>query len=46
MITSLVEMLELPNFGFIYFESRNKILLMASWTEIMAPQPLFKNTFI
>ena len=40
MITSLIEMLELPNFGhmttsIIYYESLDKILLMMSWTEIM-----------
>ena len=38
MITSLIEMLELPNLGHmttftIQFESRNTILLMKSWTE-------------
>ena len=40
MITSLIEMLELPNFGHmatstVSIESRNKILLATSWTEIM-----------
>ena len=40
MITSLIEMLELPNFGHmttstILFESRDKILLVKLWTEIM-----------
>ena len=40
MIISLVEMLELPNFGHmttstIQFESRNKNLLMMSWKEMM-----------
>ena len=40
MITSLIEMLELPDFGHmntstIQFESRDKILLVASWTEAM-----------
>ena len=40
MITSFIEMLELPNFGHmitstIQFESRDKILLMISWTETM-----------
>ena len=41
MITSLIEMLELPNFGHmtaskIQFESRDKTLLVTSWTKIMA----------
>ena len=40
MITSLKEMLELPNFGhitrfIIEFKSRDQILLVMSWTEIM-----------
>ena len=40
MITSLIEMLELRNFGHmatstIQFESRYKILLVKSWTEAM-----------
>ena len=40
MIASLIEMLELPNFGHmttykIKCESRDKILLVRSWTEIM-----------
>ena len=40
MITAIVETLEFPNFGElstskIWFDSRHKILLMASWTEIM-----------
>ena len=40
MITSLIEMLELPNFGhmktsIIQFESGDKILLVTSWTNIM-----------
>ena len=40
MVTSLIEMLELPSFDHmitstIYFESREKLLLMTSWTEIM-----------
>ena len=40
MITYLIEMVELPNFGHmttstIYSDSRHKILLMTSWTEIM-----------
>ena len=42
MITSLIEMLDLPNFGHmtrstIYFESRNKIFLVMSQTEVMVP---------
>ena len=37
---SLIEILELPNFGLmttstIQFNSRNKILLVTSWKEIM-----------
>ena len=40
MITFLIEMLELPNFGrmttsTIYFESFNKILWVISWKEAM-----------
>ena len=40
MITFLIEMLELPKFGpittpTILLESRDKILLVTSWTEIM-----------
>ena len=40
MITSLIEMLELPNFGHMTtstmsFESRNKVLLVTSLTKIM-----------
>ena len=40
MITSLIEILELLNFGHmttytIQFEPREKILLLTSWTEIM-----------
>ena len=42
MVTSLIEMLELPNFGHlttytVQVESTDKILLMTSWTEIMTP---------
>ena len=41
MITSLTEMLELPNFGHmtiftLQFESRDKILFVTSWSEIIA----------
>ena len=44
-------MLELPNFGYmttstIWLESHDKILLVASWAEIMMSQPLFQNIFI
>ena len=40
MITSVIEMLELPNFGHmtiptICFDSSDKILLTTPWTEIM-----------
>ena len=40
MIISLIKMLELPNFGHMttstmYIESRNKILLVTSQTEVM-----------
>ena len=40
MITSLTEIPELPNFGqmtkfTLLFESRDNILLVMSWTEIM-----------
>ena len=51
MITSLIEILELPNFGHMtisttQFESRDKILFVTSWSEIMTSQPLLQNTFI
>ena len=51
MITSLLEMLELPNFGHmtpstIPFEPHDKILLVTSWTEIMTSNSIFQNTFI
>ena len=51
MLTSLIEMLELPSFGHlttctIWFESRDKILLVAPWPEIMMLWLLFQNTFI
>ena len=50
MITPLVEMLKLPKFdriitSAIKFKSRDKILLVLSWTEIMTSSPLFQNTF-
>ena len=42
MITSLIEMLVLPNFGrmtksVIHFDGRHKIFLVTSWTEVMTP---------
>ena len=51
MITSLLEMLELPNFGHmtpstIPFEPHDKILLVTSWTELMTSNSIFQNTFI
>ena len=41
MVTSLLEMLELPNFGHMtkftmQFESRNEILLVISETKVMS----------
>ena len=51
MITSHIEMLQLPTFGHmnrstIQFESRDKILLVTSSIEIMTSKPLFQNTVI
>ena len=51
MITSLFERPELPNFchmtaSTISSESRDTVLLVTSWTETVAPQPLFQNIFI
>ena len=51
MITSLIEILQVPNFGHmttstVSFESRDKILLVTSWIEIMTSQLLFQNTLI
>ena len=51
MITPLMEMLELPNFGHmatstIEIDSRSKILLETSWTEIVTSSSQFQNTFI
>ena len=51
MITSLIELLELPNVGHmntsaILFDAPTKILLVMSWTEIMTSQSLFQNVFI
>ena len=50
MITSLIVMLELPNFGYmtkftLRFESLDKIILVAIWTEIMTSQPLYQNVY-
>ena len=51
MVTSLIVMLQLPNFGhmttfIIRFQSRDNSLLVASWIEIMKSQPLYENAFI
>ena len=51
MINSLIEILELPNFGHmttstISFEPCDKILLETSWTGIMTPSPLFQNSIV
>ena len=51
VITSLIEMLQLPNFGHMntstmYLESCDKVLLVTSLTENMTSQPLFQNTVI
>ena len=45
MATSLVEVLELPNFGpfTIQNESCDKILLVTAWVEIMTSLSLFTN---
>ena len=53
-MTSLIEMLQLPNFGHINTSTynlnnvikRDKIMLVISSTEILASQPLFRNTVI
>ena len=50
MITSLIQMLQLPNFGHmttstIQFESREKILLATSLTEIETSSLLFQKNF-
>ena len=44
-------MIDLPNFGHIikstiWFESRDKVLLVTSWTEVLTSKPLFQNTII
>ena len=42
-----MEMLEIPNFVHMTaFDSRDKILMVASWTKIMTSSPLFQNNFI
>ena len=51
MITSLIEMLQLTNSDHmttstISFESRDKILLVTSYTEIMTSSPLFQKAII
>ena len=52
MTTSLIEVLDLPNFGHmvtstVLFESRNKFLLMTSQnSQRMTSQLLIQNTFI
>ena len=51
MITFLTEMLELPNHGnmttsAIEFDSRKKMLLVMSWTEILTSYPLLQNIFV
>ena len=51
VITSLIEMQVLPNFGHmatstIWFESHDKILLVTSWTWIMTSKKFFQNIFI
>ena len=50
MITSLIQMLQLPNFGHmttstLQFESREKILLVTSLTEIETSSLLFQKNF-
>ena len=34
------------NTSTIEFQSRDKILFLTTWTEIITSQPLFQNTFI
>ena len=51
MITSFIEMLQLPNFGHmtistIQFVLHDKFLLVTLWTEIMTSKYFFQNTFI
>ena len=50
MITSLIEILELPNFGHmtisaIWLDSSEKGFLVEPCVEIMASWPLVQNTF-
>ena len=50
MITSFIEMPELPNLGHMtksttQSESSDKTLLVTSWTKTMTSQRLFENTF-
>ena len=47
MITSLIEVLDLPNFGHmttskIQFEARDKTLLVIPWAEIISHNSYFK----
>ena len=51
MLTSLIEMLKLPNFGHmttctISFESRDEFFSVRSWIEIMTSWSLFENILI
>ena len=51
ILTSLTEMLELLNFVYmttstIWFESRDKMLLVTLWANVMTSLPLFQITFI
>ena len=51
MVTSHIQMLDLPNFDYIttstiLFEPGDKILLVTSWLKIMMAWIFFKNTFI
>ena len=51
MTTFLTEMLELPNHGHmttsaIEFNSRKKMLLVMSWTELLTSYPLLQNIFV
>ena len=51
VITSLIKMLEWPNFGHmnkstILIESRDEIILVTSRTGVMTPWPLFQNAVI
>ena len=51
MITSLIEMLELPNFSHlttstVKLKSCDKIFLVTSWAKIMTSYPFFQITFV